>query len=382
MFPEEYRSTLLRLVETDEDMQALLGLFHLLKTYTTEETLVRNFTAMTGKDCRDLLKVLVRYEILKIGANNEYLCLAGYESFFNEIAGRYSPQPGDLSEYFETALGDGDKAALKMIELLLKIGKHSIPGFTQYELIKTYISEMFSPAIFHSLEEDLIRERLCIYGKRGDNEFLELYQSDDRIKEVKERLRAWKTDQLPEMPVIELLEKEIAELVANARRGIRARRAELAERAGMSEKELEETRGYFSGFSIDEDSLFVTGNMLVDHNTLYVAITDRLSRYDARGWKDYYPMVFILDRVPKWIRTIPSVFKDAYPKLSDRKIAIVVPHEAAYANFEQKLLSELVNRLGVSEISEIPNLGIENRGPIVPSDSHLKGKVDPEEFPY
>ncbi|NMX20855.1 hypothetical protein C5S30_00110, partial [ANME-1 cluster archaeon GoMg4] len=72
MFPEEYRSTLLRLVETDEDMRALLGLFHLLKTYTTEETLVRNFTVMTGKDCKDLLKVLVRDEIIKVGANNEY----------------------------------------------------------------------------------------------------------------------------------------------------------------------------------------------------------------------------------------------------------------------------------------------------------------------
>ena len=381
MFPEEYRSTLLRLVEADEDMQTLLGLFHLLKSYTTEETLVKNFTVMTGKDCRDLLKALVRDEIIKVGANNEYLCLSGYEAFFNEIAGRYSLPPGDLSKYFEDTMEDGDKAALKMIELLLKIGKHGIPGFTQYELIKTYISEMFSPATFHSLEEDLIKEQLCIYGKRGENEFLELYQSDDRIKEVKERLRAWKTDQLPEMPVIELLEKEIAELVADARRNIKARRAEMAERAGLSEEELEETRGYFSGFTIDESSLFVAGNMIVDRDTLYVAITDRLSRYDAREWKDY-PVVFITEKPPKWLWKIGSAFKDAYPKLSDRKIAIVVPHKVAYANFNQKLLSELVNRLGVSEISEIPNLGIENRGPTVPSNSLLKGKVNHGEFPY
>jgi hypothetical protein len=354
MFPEEYRSTLLRLVEADEDMQTLLGLFHLLRSYTTEETLVKNYTAMTGKDCKDLLKVLKQYEILKIGANNEYLCLSGYEAFFNEIAGGYSPQPGDLSEYFETAMEEGDKTALKMVELLLKIGKHGTPGFTQYELIKTYISEMFSPATFHSLEEDLIRERLCIYGKRGDNEFLELYQSDDRIKDVKERLRAWKTDQLPKMPVIELLEKGIAELVANARRNIKARRSEMAERAGLSEEELEETIGYFSGFTIDESSLFVTGNMIVDRDRLYVAITDRLSQYDAREWKDY-PVVFIIEKPPKWLWKIGSAFKDAYPRLSERKIAIVVPHEVAYANFNQKLLSELVNRLGVSEISEISN---------------------------
>jgi hypothetical protein len=323
---------------------------------------------MTGKDCKDLLKVLVRDEILKVGANKEYLCLSGYESFFGEIAGKYSPQPGDLSRYFEDAMKDGDKAALKMIELLLKMGKHGIPGFTQYELIKTYISEMFSPAIFQSLEEDLIRERLCIYGKRGETEFLELYQSDDRINELKERLRAWKTDQLPETPVIELLGKEIAELVANARSSIRARRAELAERAGMSEEELEETIGYFSGFSIDEDSLFVTGNMVIDRDTLYVAITDRLSLYDARKWKNY-PVVFITEKLSKWLWKIQSAFKDAYPKLSNREIAIVVPHETAYANFNQKLLSELVNRLGVSEISEIPNLGIENRGHTVPSDT-------------
>ena len=380
MFPEEYKSTLLSLAEAHgEDMKTLLGLFHLLKDYTTEEALVKNFTVMTGKDCKELLKELRRKEILKIGAYNEYLCLSGYEEFFDDITARYSPQPGNLSKYFENAMEDGDKAALKMIELLLKIGKYGIPGFTQYELIKTYISEMFSPAIFHSLGEDLIKEQLCIYGKRGDNEFLELYQSDDRINDVKERLRAWKTDQLPEMPVIELLEKEIAELVADARRNIKARRAEMAERAGMSEKELEETRGYFSGFTMDESSLFVTGNMIVDRDTLYVAITDSLSRYDAREWKDY-PVVFITEKPPKWLWKIGSAFKDAYPKLSDRKIAIVVPHKEAYANFNQKLLSELVNRLGVSEISEIPK--IENRGPTVPSNSLLKGKVNYGEYPY
>jgi len=380
MFPEEYKSTLLSLVEAHgEDMKTLLGLFHLLKDYTTEEALVKNFMAMTGKDCKELLKELRRKEILKIGAYNEYLCLSGYEEFFDDITARYSPQPGNLSKYFEHAMKDGDKAALKMIELLLKIGKYGILGFTQYELIKTYIFEMFSPAIFHSLEEDLIKEQLCIYGKRGDNEFLELYQSDDRINDVKERLRAWKTDQLSEMPVIELLEKEIAELVADARKNIKARRAEMAERAGMSEEELEETRGYFSGFTMDESSLFVTGNTIVDHDTLYVAITDSLSWYDAREWKDY-PVVFITEKPPKWLWKIGSAFKDAYPKLSDRKIAIVVPHKAAYANFNQKLLSELVNRLGVSEISEIPK--IENRGTTVPSNSPLKGKVNYGEHPY
>jgi len=380
MFPEEYRSTLLRLAEdADDDMKTLLGLFHLLKGYTTEETLVKNCTAMTEQDCKDSLKVLRQSGILKIGAYNEYLCLSGYEEFFDEIVGRYSPQPGDLSNYVKKIVEDEDNAALRMTELLLKVGKHSILEITQYNLIKNDITEMFSPAIFHSLEAELIKEHLCVYGKRAEKEFLELYQSEAKIMDVKEQLRAWKADQLAEMHVRETLEKEIAELVAIAREGIRDHRTKMAEQAGMSEKEMEETIGYFSGFTMDDASLFVTGYMIVNRDRLYVAITDNLSRYDVREWKDF-PVLFITDKLPKWLWKIGSTFKDAYPKLSDRRIAIVVPNKVAYANFKQKLLYELVNRLGVTEISEFSALSY--RGTTAPSSSRLKTKFDRGEFAY
>jgi hypothetical protein len=354
MFPEEYKSTLLSLAEAHgEDMKTLLGLFHLLKDYTTEEALVKNFTAITGKDCKELLKELRRKEILKIGAYNEYLCLSGYEEFFDDITARYSPQPGNLSKYFEKAVEEGDKAALKMIDLLLKLGKHGTVGFTQYALIRNDLSETFSPEIFLALEERLINERLCVYGKRKEKEFLELYQSEDTINDVKARLRAWKAAKLAEMPVIKTLEKEIEDLVADARKSIKQWSAKMAEQAGMSEKEIEETVGYFSGFKMDEFSQIITGNMLIDHDALHIVINDSLSRYDAREWKDF-PVLFITEEIPKWIGKMGVVFKNAYPELSYRKIAIAVPDKIAYANFEQNLLSELVNRLGISEIRELP----------------------------
>ncbi|MBE0516824.1 MAG: hypothetical protein IBX41_05465 [Methanophagales archaeon] len=356
MFPEEYRSILVSLAEEDEDMKTLLGLFHRLKGYTTEETLVKNFTALTGKDCKELLKTLRKRGILKIGAHNEYLCLSGYEEFFDEVAHGYSLQPGDLSKYIERAVEEGDRAALKLIELVLKISKHGVPGLTHYELIRDEMSELFSPAVFHSLDGELIKEKLCVYAKKRDEEFLEFYQSGDTIKEVKERLRVWKTNKLAELPVKQMLEQEIEGLVADAKRGIGAYSAEMAEMAGLSETEVEKTVGYFSGFDVDDVFLFVTGNVLVDYDSLYVAITDSLSRYEAREWRDY-PVLFITAELPKWIGTIEGAFKDAYPKLSERRMAIVVPNEVAYANFKQKLLFELVNRLGVTELSEIPKIG-------------------------
>jgi len=354
MFPEEYKSTLLSLVEAHgEDMKTLLGLFHLLKDYTTEEALVKNFMAITGKDCKELLKELRRKEILKIGAYNEYLCLSGYEEFFDDITARYSPQPGNLSKYFEKAVEDWDKAALKMIELLLKLGKHGTAGFTQYELIRNDLSETFSPELFQALEERLIKERLCVYGKKKEKEFLELYQSGDAINDVKARLKVWKTAKLAEMPVINTLEKEIEELVADARKSIKPWSAKMAEQAGLSEKEIEETTGYFSGFTMDDSSLFITGNMLIDHDKLHIAINDSLSWYDAREWKDF-PVLFITDEIPKWVGKLGVVFKNAYPELKYRKIAIAAPDKIAYANFKHNLLSELVNWLGISEIRELP----------------------------
>jgi hypothetical protein len=353
MFPDEFKSILVRLADEHEDMKTLLGLFHQVQGYATEETLVKNFTAMTGRDCRDLLKSLRRKGILKMGTYNEYLCLSGYEEFFTEIARGYALPPGDVSRYIEQAIEEGDRAAPKLFELILKMGKQGTPGYTQYEIIRAEISELCSPEVFHSLEEKLIKERLCVYAKKQDREFLEFYQGENKIEEVKGRLRAWKATYLPALPVVKSLEREIEGLVADARSGIKEYSAEIAQRAGLSEKEVEKTVGYFSGFEMNEDFMFVTGNVLIDHDTLYVAITDSLSWYEAREWRDF-PVVFITAELPKWIGKIEAAFREAYPKFAERRIAIVVPNEVAYANFEQRLLSELVNRLGIAEISEFP----------------------------
>ncbi len=146
MYPEEYRSIISGLIDANEDLKTLLGLFYQLKGYTTEETLVKNFRAMTGKeegDCEGLLKLLRKKSIIKVGAYDEYLCLSGYEAIFDRFAAECSPPPGDLVGYVDKAVEGGEKAKLKMIELLLKMGKHGAGGFTQYASIKTVITEMF-----------------------------------------------------------------------------------------------------------------------------------------------------------------------------------------------------------------------------------------------
>jgi len=352
MFPEEYKSTLLRLAESDDDMKTLLGLFHMVKGYTTEETLVKNFTAMTGRDCRELLKELRRKGIVKIGPYSEFMCLSGYEEFFDEIASGYAPQPGDIVKYFENAVETGDKAALKMIDLILKIGRYGIKGFTQYELVRDDMSEAFSPEVFHSLEEDLIKKRFCIYGKKRDEEFLDLYQSDAVVTSVKERLIAEVEKRLVESPLLKTLEEELENLVTTAQSSIKEWRTKMAESAGMSEANIEQAAGYFSGFTVEDASRFITGNMLIGNDRLYLVITDNLSRYDVREWRDN-PVVFITEAVPKWVWKIEAVFKHAYPNLSDRRLAILAPNKVAYANFKQILLSELAKRLGVAEITEL-----------------------------
>ncbi|MBN1456214.1 MAG: hypothetical protein JW945_08215 [Methanomicrobia archaeon] len=353
MFPEEFKDTLLRLAETDEDIRTLLGLFAVLESYTTEESIAKNYTALTEKDCRDPLRVLKRWEILKVGANDEYLCLSGYEDIFNEAIAAYAPQPGDLEHFLERVLAEGDLAALKMLEMLLNIGKLGICGFSQYELLRRDLSSIFTSSTFRRLEEQLIKEHLCLYGKRRETEFLMLFPGEADLKPVKQRFYAWKQEQLAASQTVKQLEQMITEQVAEARRGIRDRRANLATQAGMSADEYEETVGYFSGFDVDDTSFFFTSNMIVGKDKLYVAVTDQLSRFDVLNWKDY-PVLFVLEEPPKWLGDIHNVFANAYPKLKDRKIAIVVPDRVGYANYEQKLLSQLVERLGVEELKELP----------------------------
>ncbi|RZN37528.1 MAG: hypothetical protein EFT35_06025 [Methanophagales archaeon ANME-1-THS] len=376
MFPEEFKSILVSLAEEQEDMKTLLGLFHLVEGYATEETLVKNLGAITGRDCRELLKSLRRKGILKIGTYNEYLCLSGYEEFFNEIARGYAPQPGDLARYIEHAIAEGDSTALKLVELILKTGKYGTPGYTQYEIIRAEMSALFSPEIFHSQIEKLIRERLCVYAKKRDEEFIEFFTPENKLEEVKGRLRAWKSTSLMDMPVVKALEREIEDLVADARHGIKEYSAEIARSAGLSEQDVEKTVGYFSGFEMDENFMFVTGNMLIDHDTLYIAITDSLSWYEAREWRSS-PAVFITAEDPRWVGKIEAAFRDAYPKFSERRIAIVVPNKVAYANFKQKLLSELVNRLGIAEIAEFPKISERRvRQPVKPTGRQI------DEFTY
>jgi hypothetical protein len=351
MFPEEFKSTLMGLVDADDDMKTLLGLFYILKGYTTDETLKTNFAAFTGKDCTELLHVLRKRGILKLGTYNEYLCLSGYEKFFDEIARSYVPQQGNLVAYLQRAMEHGDEATVKMLELLLKIGKLDSSGFTQHELIKNDMAELYSPETFQAIEADLIKEQLCLYGKKQATEFLELYQGEDNLQTARELIRAWRRERLTALPVRETLEQMSEELIAKARRGISEWGSELAERAGISEQELEATTGHFSGFSVDGATLMLGCTIIVEHDTLHVALTDSLSRHDAREWR-YFPALIIAERVPKWIDRIELVFRYAYPKLSERRMAIAVPGEVAYANFKQALLFELLEQLGITEVRE------------------------------
>jgi len=351
MLLEEYKNTILSLVKGNEDVKTLIGLFHLMDGCTTEEALVKNFNALTGKDGKDLLKLLRQKEILKIGAHDAYLCLSGYEDIFNELAAEYSPQPGDLLAYFEKAVEEEDKATLKVLCLLLNLGRHGLLGTTQYGLLKTDISEIFSPAVFQSVEERLIRDRICVYGEKYETEFLDLYQSDAKKSELKERMWAWKAKELAELPVKQQLEKEIGELVRGARERMRGRG--LADTLGIPESEIvEETSGHFSGFEMDDTFLFLTSDLLLEHDTLHIVIVDSLSRFEAREWKNF-PVVFVTDAMPGWLGKTGAVFKAAYPRLSDRKIAILVPNKSAYSNFKQRLLYLLLDRLEVEELPEL-----------------------------
>ncbi|MEA2053253.1 MAG: hypothetical protein U9O90_10650 [Euryarchaeota archaeon] len=352
MLLEEYKNTILSLVKENEDVKRLIGLFHLMDGCTTEKALVKNFNALTGKDCKDLLKLLIMKQILKVGAHDAYLCLSGYEDIFNVLAAEYSPQPGDLLACFEKAVEEEDKATLKALYLLLNLGRHGLLGSTQYEILKTDISEIFTPAVFQSVEERLIRDRICVYGEKYETEFLDLYQSDAKKSELKERMWAWKAKELADRPVKKQLEKEIGELVRGARERMKGRG--LADTLGIPESEtVEETSGYFSGFEMDDSFLFLTSDLLLEHDTEHIVIVDSyLSRFEVLEWKNF-PVVFVTDAMPRWLGKTGAVFKAAYPKLSDRKIAIAVPNKGAYSNFKQRLLYLLLDRLEVEELSEL-----------------------------
>jgi predicted XRE-type DNA-binding protein len=162
---------------------------------------------------------------------------------------------------------------------------------------------------------------------------------------------AWKAKELAELPVKQQLEKEIGDLVRGARDRMKGGR--LADTLGIPESEIvEATSGYFSGFEMDDTFLFLTSDLLLEHDTLHIVIIDSLSRFEVLEWKNF-PVVFVTDAKPRWLGKMGAVFKAAYPVLSDRKIAIVVPNKDAYSNFKQRLFYLLLDRLEVEDLSEL-----------------------------
>ncbi|RLG35831.1 hypothetical protein DRN80_01090 [Methanosarcinales archaeon] len=350
MTPEEYRNQVLKLAEGSEDIKTLLRLTYQLKEYSSEEALARNFSALRGGDCRMLLRALRRKKVLGRGPFDEYICRPGYETVFDEVASGFVPMPQPLSGYLDAMIKAGDKAAIKMIELLLKVSIHGIPGYTQYWLIEKEISEWFSSSVFHTLEQKFIADNLCIYGQKRGHEFLWMYnQKEDELMRAREMLLEIREKELFQMPIVKRVEDVIMALIGISKRESKEWKDIAATLAEMPEGDIEKLSGYFSGFKMNEEFLFITGDMLIDRNSLYLVITDTLSRYDVREWRND-PVVFIISELPAWIDKTRQVFNDAYPKLSDRKIAIALPDGVAYTNYRQNLLSIFLERIGIDEV--------------------------------
>ncbi len=354
MTPEEYRTLLLKVIAR-EDVRTLLGLVYYLREYSSEEALVRNFSAMHGDgECRTVLRALRRWRILGRGPFDEYVPRQGYESVFDEVVPDFIPDSTPISEYLTEAIKSGDEAAIKMIELLLKLTIHGIAGYTQYRLLEEEISEQFSPSVFHALEQRFIADKLCVYGERRGQEFLSLYnQSTEELGRAREILKDKRRKELFQMPVVKMVDDAIRLLAGLSKREPKEWKEIAATWAKMPESDIEKLSGYFSGFRMDVDFLFITGDMLIDRDSLYFVITDRLTRYDIREWRTD-PVVFIVSELPVWVEkpALKLVFNDAYPKFSDRKIAIAAPGGIAYANFKQELLTRFLTQLGINEIRE------------------------------
>ena len=348
--PEEYRDQVLKLAEGSEDIKTLLRLTYLLKEHSSEEALTRNFSALRDGDCRMLLRALRRKKVLGRGPFDEYICRPGYETVFDEVVSGFVQKPQPLSGYLDTMVKAGDKAAIKMIELLLKVSIHGIPGYTQYRLIEKEISEWFSPSVFHTLEQKFIADNLCIYGQKRGREFLWLYhQSEDELMRTREMLAEIRERELFQMPIVKRVEDVIRVLIGLSKRESKEWKEIAATLAEMPEGDIEKLSGHFSGFKMNKDFLFITGDMLIDRDSLYLVITDTLSRYDVREWRED-PVVFITSEPPAWIDKARQVFEYAYPKLSDRKIAIALPDRVAYTNYQQDLLSIFLERIGIDEV--------------------------------
>ena len=357
MKPEEYKNLVLGITEKDEGARILQGLVYLLKEYASEEALTKNFVALQGEgkeeECKDLLKTLHHKRVFGIGPYDEYICPAGHEKDFEEIALDYLKAQPKLSAIVKAEVDAGNNAALTMIELMLKMSTHGLPGVTQYEFIKADISDMFSPEVFQALETDFIAKNLCVYGQRAPrHEFLWLYhQTDDERKAAQDMLIEFREKELYKMPQIKEFEGLIGEVIAESQQEQKAKKEGLAHWAEFSQEQVDAVSAHFSGFTMDEDFVVLNANLYVDRDTLHLVITDKLSRYVIREWKDQ-PVVFVTEKLPKCVQNLSRVFEDAYPCYEERKLAIVVPNEVAYANFDQKLFSRLIARLGIEKCLE------------------------------
>ncbi|KAF5417548.1 MAG: hypothetical protein C5S38_01535 [Candidatus Methanophagaceae archaeon] len=357
MKPEEYKNLVLGITEKDEGARILQGLVYLLKEYASEEALTKNFVALQGEgkeeECKDLLKTLHHKRVFGIGPYDEYICPAGHEKDFEEIALDYLKAQPKLSAIVKAEVDAGNNAALTMIELMLKMSTHGLPGVTQYEFIKADISDMFSPEVFQALETDFIAKNLCVYGQRAPrHEFLWLYhQTDDERKAAQDMLIEFREKELYKMTRIKEFERLIGEVIAESQQEQKAKKEGLDHWAAFSQEQVDAVSAHFSGFTMDEDFVVLNGNLYVDRDTLHLVITDKLSRYVIREWKDQ-PVVFVTEKLPKCVQNLSRVFEEAYPCYEERKLAIVVPNEVAYANFDQKLFSRLIARLGIEKCLE------------------------------
>jgi len=362
--PAEYEHLISEFAEKDEDVRMLLSLVHILRGYSTVPALVKNFKALRGvsdeeamRKCKALTKELRKRGVLWRGFYDEFVCPEGFEEVFERVVSAFVHEvvrKRPLKDFFEECKAKKDTAALKMLELLLKVPLQE-RGATQYEMLRADISDMFSPAKFLELEERFIAEGICIYGKKARREFLELRHSEaekislrDAMLEYRQEVLSTRAEEV-ERAVGGMLNemKENSELVKS-----------LASQMNVpaESKILKKIIGDFSGFSMDDTFFFLTASFSIFSNFLVVVLTDTLSRYDVREWRTYPdPTLFLVEEMPRWVKDIESVFKDAYPPLSERKIAIAsLKTKEAFANYESDALSIFLERLGISEIQPFP----------------------------
>jgi len=362
--PAEYEHLISEFAGKDEDVKMLLSLVHILRGYSTIPALMKNFKALRRvsdeeamRKCKALTKELRKRGVLWRGFYDEFVSPEGFEEVFERVVSAFVHEvvrKRPLKDFFEECKAKKDTAALKMLELLLKVPLQE-RGATQYEMLRADISDMFSPAKFLELEERFIAEGICIYGKKARREFLELRHSEaekislrDAMLEYRQEVLSTRAEEV-ERAVGGMLNemKENSELVKS-----------LASQMNVpaESKMLKKLIGDFSGFSMDDTFFFLTASFSIFSNFLVVVLTDTLSRYDVREWRTYPdPTLFLVEEMPRWVKDIESVFKDAYPPLSERKIAIAsLKTKEAFANYESDALSIFLERLGISEIQPFP----------------------------